>query len=303
MRPRLTSVAVGAALLCVFLGVTGSGSRAIAAPADPANGSSVAVSIVVGTAERHFTLFVPAVPAARPGLLVMMHGRSGTGAGFEANTGLDYVGAGAGHYVAYPDGLDGSWNSGPCCSPANATGVDDVAFIDALIGWVRTAYPVDGTRILVGGFSNGGMMAFRYACFGHQQIYDLVADASFALTGGCARPMPVHVLAFNGLADQVVLWSSPNVSSLFSTPQPSAAAGNQAFGVSEGCRSLKTNVDAVTGNKLITSANCPVGVSFDQYVVPHMDHRWPAGAQSATKYGINATETLSTWLAVQWPAA
>ena len=64
--------------------------------------------------------------------------------------------------IAYPDGLDRTWNAGACCGPARDRGVDDVGFLDALVAALRRDDGVGDVYAV--GFSNGAMMSYAWAC-------------------------------------------------------------------------------------------------------------------------------------------
>src|SRR5205814_1785627 len=72
---------------------------------------------------------------------------------------------------AYPDGSDGGfglyptdWNAGTCCGAPFREGVDDLAFISAIISQVEGRLSVDHARVFIAGFSDGGRMAYHVAC-------------------------------------------------------------------------------------------------------------------------------------------
>ena len=60
----------------------------------------------------------------------------------------------------YPERGD-SWNAGLCCGVAQQTGRDDVAWLSEVIDEARAQYGL--STIYLVGFSNGGMMAERFA--------------------------------------------------------------------------------------------------------------------------------------------
>ena len=113
--------------------------------------------------------------------------------------------AGVGRFiVAYAQSYEGSWDAGLCCGRAKTGRVDDVGYLDALITRVQATHPIDPRRIFLAGFSNGGMMAHRYAC---ERAGVVAAIASFAgpLEATTCRPgRPVAVLQVQGLADRTV---------------------------------------------------------------------------------------------------
>ena len=84
--------------------------------------------------------------------------------------------------VAYPDGVGGSWNALHETGEAEALGVDDVGFVDALIAKLSARYMVDPDRIYATGMSNGGFFAHRLGCERSDRFAAIAAVA-----GGVAR--------------------------------------------------------------------------------------------------------------------
>lgn len=70
--------------------------------------------------------------------------------------------------VVYPEGIGlfgrlQHWNAGHCCGRAVQKEWDDLAFLDAVVDYLAARPDVDARRIMMVGFSNGGMMVHRYA--------------------------------------------------------------------------------------------------------------------------------------------
>ena len=94
----------------------------------------------------------------------MLHGGYGDGAQAERSYGWDAQ-ADAGHFVvAYPTAPGPAWNAISCCGIPARSGVDDVAFVTAMVDDIAAQTPVDSTRVYATGMSNGAMMALRLAC-------------------------------------------------------------------------------------------------------------------------------------------
>lgn len=107
------------------------------------------------------TWFVHVPSSARGKLPVMLffHGGSDNPAEAAEMSRFHELGEKEGFITVYPWGSDtASWN----CNYAE-NGYDDVAYIHALIDWLKRKYPVDETRIYLSGFSNGAAMAQVYA--------------------------------------------------------------------------------------------------------------------------------------------
>jgi polyhydroxybutyrate depolymerase len=110
-----------------------------------------------------------------------------------------------GFIVAYPNGLDASWNAGSlCCGTSLANGVDDEGFARAVVARMRADACVDAKRVYVTGLSNGGAMAHYLAC----RAADLfAASAPVSMGNGtmpCQPARPISVIMFRGTSDPLV---------------------------------------------------------------------------------------------------
>ncbi|MCF7848685.1 MAG: hypothetical protein K9M45_07545, partial [Kiritimatiellales bacterium] len=133
---------------------------------------------------RTYRLHLPSTEAPSAGwpLLVMLHGAFNTAAKTEQETGFSEVADERGFLVAYANGIGvfgllQHWNAGHCCGKAVRDGVDDVAYIDAVIHDAVETCPVDSSRIYMVGHSKGGMMAYRYTM---ERAGKIAAAAVFA---------------------------------------------------------------------------------------------------------------------------
>jgi polyhydroxybutyrate depolymerase len=121
--------------------------------------------------------------------------------------GLDELAVRAGFAVVYPNGTGRtsrnlSWNAGRCCGFAQREGVDDVAFIDALLDELPRHLPVDARRIYVTGMSAGGMMAYRLAAELSHRIAAIAPVAGGMELDECQPAEAVSVCHFHGTADE-----------------------------------------------------------------------------------------------------
>lgn len=111
--------------------------------------------------------------------------------------------------VVYPEGIPSphlkrahTWNGGYCCGPAQTEGVDDVAFVAAVIDVVTAAHPVDPARVFAVGHSNGGIMAYRLACELSDRVAAIGVVAGSLGVDRCSPDRPVSLLHVHGTADQ-----------------------------------------------------------------------------------------------------
>lgn len=110
------------------------------------------------------------MPGGPRPLVVALHGGVSSGEEMEAVTGFSRIADREGFVVAYPDaigvpliGVLRAWNDGVCCGQAHTLGISDVDFVTRLLDVLRTRFPIDGRRIYLVGYSNGGALAYRLA--------------------------------------------------------------------------------------------------------------------------------------------
>jgi len=152
-----------------------------------------------------------AVPGPRPDapLLLVLHGAGGAGLGMAALTGLHTRGPAAGCAVVFPDGVQRVWNDNRGAPRLRSReGVDDVAFLVALVAEARRTGLADATHVFALGISNGGLMAEHVARHGLVELDGIVlVAASAAVRSRQARPVPAQrarFLAFHGTADPLM---------------------------------------------------------------------------------------------------
>lgn len=191
---------------------TTSDATSSAAPACPASGAApgdATITVTVGTIERTYVLHVPAAydGSSPVPLIIDFHGAGGTGRDQRETSPYPPLTDPEGVIMAFPDGVSGpigtAWNVGPCCVP----GVDDLAFVDALLQDVSRRTCIDPRRIYAVGVLTGGGMAHYLACE-RASVFAAVSPAAFDLAEetvvGCEPSHPVGVVAFRGTADPKV---------------------------------------------------------------------------------------------------
>jgi polyhydroxybutyrate depolymerase len=230
---------------------------------------------------------------AAPGapLVVVLHGAGGTAADVQASLGWDGLADRAGLVVAYPDGLDRTWNAGRCCGPARDRGVDDVAYLDALVASLRGS---DGVGPLYAvGFSNGAMMSYAWACARPGELAG-IGPVAGALLVDCPAPAPLTVVAVHGTADaRVPIGGGPGPSG---TPFPSLDDSLAPFRSAAGCAADAALNDASPAQ--VATWACTEGRTVVRDVVHGLPHTWPgAGPMAGTSDGpLDATGFLWTHL-------
>ena len=115
-----------------------------------------------------------------------------------------------GFILVMPDGLvdsDGSpyWNATDTCCDFHQSGVDDVAYLRAVLAEVSQRFATDPARVGIIGHSNGAFMGYRMACEG-AGIAGLVsiAGSTFNDERNCHATSGISILQVHGTADDTM---------------------------------------------------------------------------------------------------
>jgi polyhydroxybutyrate depolymerase len=115
--------------------------------------------------------------------------------------------------VVYPSGIGGHWNDGRNVQRyvAQRERVNDVGFLEKLVGDVRERRNIDPDAVFIVGVSDGAMMAHRFACERGDQLHGFVAvigsmPYNVARRKSRCTKAPLSVLMINGSDDPIVPW-------------------------------------------------------------------------------------------------
>lgn len=193
----------------------------------PATTSAIAPATVetseVDGRERRYLLVRPAAPTPGAPLVLVLHGSGQSADKVRAATGgaLDAL-AGAGAVVVYLQAWRGGWNDARAATkvPARREGVDDVAYVAAVVDAVAASAGADPAKVCALGFSAGGQMVLRVLHQAPELISCAVvigasqpAPGNFVLpssTGPAAVPRPVVLV--HGTADPIAPYGGGTVS-------------------------------------------------------------------------------------------
>ena len=287
MSRRAATALIGG-LLAVFV-VTG-----CTAPIDAgATGTGTATTtpletVEVGGVSRGYLLRTPDDAEDREPMpvVVMIHGAGGNGERAEAATGLTAIAETNGFIAAYPYGTQAanipgefSWNAGVCCGVPARSGVDDVAFITAMLDQIAATYPVDPEQIYIGGFSNGGMLSYRLACELGDRIAGIAVVSGALNVPECAAPDPIDLLVIHGTADLVVPYAggetAARTAARFGTWTNTSVADSVDFWRErDGCERRPTTIteESVTTE---TYLDCDGGTRIEVVTISEGGHEWP----------------------------
>lgn len=151
---------------------------------------------------RSYNIDLPAEPAGVP-LIVVLHGGGGSPDQMARNTGISAAALSEGYAVAYPRGTGSlpTWNGGYCCGAAARKGVDDLAFLDAVVDDAVARFGLDGSRIYAAGMSNGAIMAETWAAARPDRLTAVVAVAGTMDAAHVPVTGKVPLLIIHGTAD------------------------------------------------------------------------------------------------------
>lgn len=171
-------------------------------------------SVTVGGTNRTYLLHVPPGYTGETPIPVVIdfHPLGGTGMQQRGLSGWGNLADSETFMVVWPDGIGNSWNVGRCCPPAFEQGVDDVAFVRAILAQLETDACIDSKRIYATGCSNGGGMSYKVACEAADVIaavapvdFDcVVGPENVPSCGGCNPARPISEIQFRATGDFAV---------------------------------------------------------------------------------------------------
>jgi polyhydroxybutyrate depolymerase len=308
MRARVVALCAAASMGLAACG--GGGGDGGDDPATPSTAQDISASLTAGNLTRTYQAHVPAKAdsAAALPLVIALHGGNGSGASMRNLTSLDTVADANGFVVAYPDGYSESWADGRGTTDAEVAGVDDVAFIGALIDDIAARTPIDPRRVYVTGISNGGMMSLRLACALSSRIAAVAPVAAAmpsALVASCAPARAVPVMIVHGDQDSLIPRNGGTVplgaGGAVESTDASVALWNRLNGCATTASSTTTVDTAADGTSIALSryGGCRGGIDNRFYDVVGGGHTWPGGLQylgvpliGRTSSDIDASQTL-----------
>jgi polyhydroxybutyrate depolymerase len=254
-----------------------------AAPPKPLGRRDHRLSLTVDGQRRRFLLHTPPGwrRSQRLALVVVLHmARDGAdGKTIRDLSGLDATADRERFLVAYPDGLDGRWNTVLCCDDT-----DDPGFVRALVDHARRRWGADPDRVYATGASNGAAMSYRLAA-ALPGVFAAIAPVSGALADIDVREgfptSPVSLVAFHGRQDSV-----------FDSMDEGVAAWRRQLG----CLPPLIAPYGAGGQVTRSATRCRDGTDVVVYELAAMGHAWPGATiddpMSAPDTPISASDLL-----------
>jgi len=259
-----------------------------------------------GSIERTYRVYRPSRLPVSPRLALVLHGAVGSADEIAGLTRFDLQAERLGWVVAYPEahntGVMGGWDSYACCKQP---GVDDVAFIAALIDELRRSEGIDPERVCIAGFSRGGMMAYRLGCELADRLVAIapvagnMADEYGSVEVGRRPARPVALLVIHGLADRNV-----PIEGGLSPDYPEQVAYAPLSDVLRrwrewnGCGRTREQV-SLEGAVTVRRWACETGAPIELRLVNGCGHAWPSADQATPHSGatFDASRTIADFFA------
>jgi polyhydroxybutyrate depolymerase len=247
--------------------------------------------VLVAGVQRSANVHVPASydPAIPTPVVLDFHGLGGDAVMEAALTSANAEADSQGFISVHPQSVTtpGSWNAGACCGGASANGIDDMAYVSALLDALDAQMCVDDSRVFAMGMSNGAYMAHRLGC----ELADRIA-AIGPVAGGiavtCTPSRPVPVFEVHGNADPIVSYTFG---------QQSAADWAQL----NGCTTTATTYQNGTAT-CVTRGGCTAGADVTFCTIDKGGHQWPGGITipllGNNTNDLHATDAIWTFFAV-----
>lgn len=177
-------------------------------------------------------------------------------------------------HLVTPQGILGSWNAGSCCGFA-ANNHDDVSYLDALVDDISARPDVDPDRIFMAGFSNGGMMAYRYACVDDR--VRAIASVAGTRVADCDPPRPIPILHVHGTGDTTVPYQggAGPVAAFFGSSFAPVTASLPKIAAGNGCTGAPATADPADRVSTQVWDDCPGDATVELVTIRGWEHHWP----------------------------
>ena len=234
-------------------------------------------TIAVHGMERSYFVHIPRNVSRPAPLVLVLHGGGGRPEAIAGRTGINALADQYGFIAVYPAGAArqdgrGTWNVG---GPYSRSSANDVGFVQALLGDIERAMPIDHARIYAVGLSMGGVFAYRLACEMSNTFAAIAAVSATMTEPACHPHSPVAILHIHGTNDErIPINGGMGPQTALSRSWPAPQQGVSLWGRFDGCR----GEPARGPDGCITYGQCRATVEF--CMVPGAQHGWLEGSST-----------------------
>lgn len=244
---------------------------------------------------RTYRVFAPTTldAGSQPPLVLVLGGVGNSAENMASATEFDRAASLGNFVVAYPEGVDLSWNAGFCCASGTTSGVDDVEFVSRLIDELVVDYGIDPARVFATGVSAGAMMAYRLGCELPGRIAGVGSVAGTMILDQCQPEEAVPVIEIHGTADPLVPYEGGPVrpEGVATQPAPSSREVVERWASLNGC---PDGPEEETQGALSTLAwtECRSGAAVKLVTVEGGGHTWFAEGLGPANGAVDATSLI-----------
>lgn len=261
-------------------------------------GSVQVRSIVVGELKREYTIYLPSAHDGKSPLpvVIMFHGGGGTSKAVMHETLWDKKAENEGFIAVFPQatapdptrpasfrGNSAIWNDGSMRFHAGKDGVDDIAYVNAVIDELISKFKADPKRIYAAGFSNGASMAFRVGLELSKRIAAIapMSGALWMTNASIAEPIPL--LYIHGTADTLnpidggVPASAGGIPMGEGKAKPPVKDHIDRWVSLIDCKPSPIATESVNGVTTRKFAQGKGGASIEWITIDGLGHTWPGG--------------------------
>jgi polyhydroxybutyrate depolymerase len=215
-------------------------------------------------------------------VMIALHGYGGSAIEFQTGTMLDDLVFDAGWISVFPEGINAAWYYlDEQEMLADGQYQNDIEFMALLLDDLATKYAIDPDRVMVVGFSNGGLMALRMGCDLSERLAGVIAIAAnyaFELAQHCLDAEPIAEMLIWGSADEVFPFNGMAVVS--DGVMRSSFSQNQLrsyLSSRHGCQPEAVSVETARSTYRvlsITFTRCSSGKPALLYLIGDLGHSW-----------------------------
>lgn len=209
-------------------------------------------------------------------LVVALHGKDATPAGFLGQTGFNAAADRFGFVVAYLDSPPPTWSA-----PSN------ISYIGLVITTLKTAENIDPQRVYVAGFSAGGYATYQTAC----QLSGTLA--AIAVVSNVMTPLSRRPCDISRPVSELNIVGSNDPFLVHQTSASSLSADQTAgdWRALNGCSSHSDTTQLGPTVQTIWS-DCIGGSAVGEYVVEGGVHTWPGSLRTGVDAQYSATDAI-----------